>query len=113
MTHKFSVQIENTPDTTGEVDPEVTRFDVYIAWEHDSHTDNEHSGFWGQVRLDKPLPFYCENFDGNEEGLTKLKALSQPAYWYATGLIDAAELMDDFEWDAACEGCQKALMGAA
>ena len=109
MKHKFFLQIENTPNVTGTVIPEVTRFDVYVAGEHDSHTDNEHTGFWGQIELPEPLPFAQDGFDAHPGGMAPLKEISEPAYWYATGLLDAAELMDDFDWNPNCEGCQKAV----
>lgn len=110
MNPKFSVRVETGPDVTGSVLPEVTRFDIYINGEHDSHTDNEHSGFWGQVELPKPLPpFYEEMFNSTPEDLAALRRHSPAAYWYATGLLDAAELMDDFEYSTECESCQKIL----
>lgn len=114
MTAKFSVRVETGPDVTGEVTPEATRFDIYINGEHDTHTDNEHTGFWGQITLPKPLPaFYEEIFDATPEGLSKLRTQSWPAYWYAAGLLDAAELMDDFEYDPTCKACQEIVKAAA
>jgi len=105
MTPRFSVSVENSPDVTGSVLPEVTRFDIYITGEHDTHADNEHSGFWGQIELSQPLPFTGEYFTGSPEGLASLRKHSQAAYWYATGLLDAATLMDDFEYNDRCHGC--------
>jgi len=106
MKPKFAVRVETGPDVTGSVIPEVTRFDIYIDGEHDTHTDNEHAGFWGQIELPQPLPaFYEEVFSATPEALGKLRKYSPAAYWYATGLLDAATLMDDFALDANCPAC--------
>lgn len=108
MSNRFIIQVENAPAVTGSAIPEVTRFDVYLAGNHEAHTDNEHSGLWGQIELPRPLPFMSDIFKGSA-GLNKLRSHSPAAYWYATGMLDAAELMDDFEYADDCEDCQKIL----
>lgn len=107
MSEPFVVSIENSPDVTGTVVAEVTRFDVYVYGDHSSHTDQEHTGFWGQIKLPKPLPpASCLMITSISE-LKALKRVNAPAYWYATGLLDAAEIMNDFELNDGCEGCEQ------
>lgn len=109
MNKNFVLSVENTPDSTGTVIAETTRFDVYVSGEHDSHTDNEHTGFWGMIDLPEPLPPNFDRLIIDADEMEALKQISKPAYWYATGLIDAAAIMDDFEIDTECEWCLKRL----
>lgn len=106
MNKRFTLSVENSPDYTGTSAPETTRFDVYVSGEHDSHTDNEHTGFWGQIDLPEPLPPQFDRMIFGEPELQELKMLSEEAYWYSLGLLDAASIMDDFERNPNCDGCK-------